>query len=49
MTGLIDARLSSDRKEPGTQVEWPPGIGQFQAVDLTGLWDCLSSNRLGLK
>ena len=30
-------------------LEWAPGVGQFQAADLTGLWSCSSSKRLGLR
>ena len=30
-------------------LEWAPGVGQFQAADLTGLRVCSSSKRLGLR
>ena len=31
------------------RLEWAPGVGQFQAADLTGLRGCSSSKRLGLR
>ncbi len=35
---------------PGVlHLEWAPGVGQFHAAVLTGLRDCSSSKRLGLR
>ena len=34
---------------PDPRLEWAPGVGQFHAADLTGVRDCSSSKRLGLR
>ena len=44
--GTADCRVRSAFREYNDPVEWAPGAGQFQAADLTGLWDCFCSKRL---
>ena len=37
MANIEDVRL----------LEWAPGVGQFQAADLTGLWSCFLLKAVG--
>ena len=46
---VFGARARTMLVQYSRYLEWAPGVGQFQAADLTGLRSCSSSKGMGLR